>query len=138
MSKYAQWMFTMQSVAVVFGYLIVWLSLRPTPFRCTFIAGLYSLLAIGLGALSVFPLFFGIFMANAFGPRHVSPMAYISPCIIAAFFVIPAFALFPFVPLRSARRIGFVVFAVILPLMLALGVVSIQAGSSPDRGLLGC
>lgn len=134
MSKYGQWMLSMQSAAVLCGYLIILLSLRPNARRRILMAVLYSLSAIGLAVLTVFPYAFGISMANAFGPSRVSPLTYVTPCLISAFFIIPAVALFPLVSTRTAKRVGFITFVVILPVLLAIGTVSVQAGHSPGHG----
>lgn len=124
----------MQSVVIVCGYLILLLSLRPTTKRRLLMAALYGLSATGLAILTVFPYFFGISMANAFGPSRVSPLAYLLPCLIAAFFLTPAVALFPPVSTRTAGKIGFVIFGVVLPGLLALGTVAARVGQSPGHG----
>lgn len=62
----------------------------------------FTALAIGAGFFAVFPMMFGINMANAFDPRSVSLLAYIGPILTAGWFVYSALSLYPFLASRTS------------------------------------
>ncbi len=106
------------SAAFLLSCIAVAASLRATRARYWVAVSTYALIVVGSAGMAAFPMFFNISMANAFGARHVSPVAYFFPLVVLAFFAIPAVALFPFVPLSKARWIGIIFFGVALSLTI--------------------
>jgi hypothetical protein len=113
---YGVYMSYWYSAAFLLSCIAVAASLRATPTRYWIAVSAYSLVVVGSAAMAVFPMFFNISMANAFGPHNVSPVAYLLPLATLTFFAIPAVALFPFVQLSKAKWIGMIFFGIALAL----------------------
>ena len=62
----------------------------------------FTALAIGAGFFAVFPMIFGINIANAFGSRSVSLLAYIGPGLTVGWFAYSALSLYPFLSGRTS------------------------------------
>lgn len=127
----------MQTVAVLLGFVILWLSLRPTEARVLLMALLYAFISLAYGWPGVFRRLFEIRMAIAFGGSAGPPTVYLKPLLETAFYVVPIYGLF--VSPTRGRRIGVISFGIILPLMLVVEIVSLYAnprvggGPSPLR-----
>ena len=63
-----------QSAAFVLACIALFATLRASKARYWIALSAYALIVIGSAAMATFPMFFGISMANAFGPRNVSSM----------------------------------------------------------------
>jgi hypothetical protein len=69
----------------------------------------FAIISFGSALLTVLPMFFGIHMANAFGPRSVSPLAYILPLLSLVAFGYPALSLFPFMSAEKGLKVVLVI-----------------------------
>jgi len=82
-------------------------------------------------------------MANAFGPRNVSPIGYVFPLLTLAFFALPILALFPFVSRATARRVAAMLFGGAVLIAIGFTLYSLFTrpkgyfGSGPAYGQLG-
>jgi hypothetical protein len=71
----------------------------------------FAINSFGSGLFAVFPMFFAVFMANAFDPRPVSPLAYVIPVHSIVAFGCPALSLLPFISAEKGRKVVLEVFA---------------------------
>ena len=101
------------AVCVVLIAVIIAASLTQTPTRRRYMtaAWCFAIISFGSAFFAVFPMFFGIGMANAFGPRSVSPVAYVLPILSLVAFGYSALSLFPFMSAERGRKVVLVVVA---------------------------
>jgi hypothetical protein len=130
MNPFARWSINTQALAVVLGFLVLWLSLRPNAGRLLIMASCYAVISLAFGWAGIFHQFFGIRMATAFGGTPLPVFAYLTPLLETAFFVVPIYGLFTSAPV--SRRIGFISFAIILPIMFLVEIVGPYLG--PQSG----
>ena len=99
------------AVCTVLIAVIIWASLTQTPTRKRYMiaAWCFAIISFGSAWFAVFPMFFGIGMANAFGPRSVSPLAYFLPILSVVAFGYPALSLFPLMSAEKGRKVVLVV-----------------------------
>ena len=62
----------------------------------------FTCLSVGVCYFAVFPMAFGINIANAFGPRPVSLLVYIPPLLTVGWFAYSALSLYPFISGRTS------------------------------------
>ena len=129
MNKFAQWSINTQSVAVILGFVVLGLSLKPNPRRVLIMALCYAAISIAFGWAGIFRQFFEIRMAIAFGGK-VPVFAYISPLLEAAFYLVPIYGLF--VSPAAGRRIGFISFFIILPALVLIEIIALRI--APELG----
>jgi len=132
-----------QSAAFVLACVAVFATLLASKARYWTALSAYALIVIGSAAMATFPMFFGIGMANAFGPRNVSPIGYVFPLLTLAFFALPILALFPFVSRATARRVAAMLFGGAVLIAIGFTLYSLFTrpkgyfGSGPAYGQLG-
>jgi hypothetical protein len=130
--------------AAAFGLavIIILASLRPGRRRYWLAFAAYGLFAIGTAVAIVFPIFFQISLANAFGPSQASAKVYLVPLLILIVAVVPAFALLPALRSSTARRIAAIFFglplltAAIFTLIVVIRPLSSGGQSAPFAGFL--
>lgn len=94
-------------MCVILIAIIIVASLSETPSRRRYLIAAWSFAILSFGSvlIRVFPLFFDIQMANAFGPRSMSSAAYIFPIFVILAFGYPALSLFPFMSAETGRKV---------------------------------
>lgn len=102
------------ATSIVLACMIVYASLSPSRRRYWLSVFCFTGLAVGSCFFAVFSTLFGINMANAFGPRSVSLLAYIGPLLTVGWFAYSALSLYPIL----SRQIGFRVVTLITALMV--------------------
>lgn len=130
MNEFARWSMNSQSIGVFAGFVALCLSLRPNHTRVVLAACCYAVVSVAFAWPGVFRQFFEIRMAIAFGGSPVPLVVYVIPVVETAFFLVPIYGLFA--PVSAGRWIGFVSFAVILPLMIAIDLGAPYLGAAPD------
>ena len=129
------------TVCVALAATIICLSFAPSVRRHRVAVICYTLIAVGNGGMEVFPMFFGINMANAFGPRPVPLLAYVSPILRFAVFMVPALLLYSWVSPSRGRMIVILLFGLVVVLSIGSVIVSLvqwpsNSSSSYWYGLL--
>lgn len=123
MNEFARWSFNSPIVATVVGFIVLGLSLRPSATRVLFMACGYAVVSIASSWAGIFRQVVDIRMAIAFG-GHVSPLPYLILLLESAFYLVPIYGLFVSVP--AGRRLGFISFFIILPIMVVVEIVALQ------------
>ena len=78
------------AATIALAAVIVFLSLVPSSSRHRVAVICYTVIAAGSAGMAVFPMFFGISMANAFGPSQVPLLGYVVPLLTFALILLPA------------------------------------------------
>ena len=131
-----------QSAAFVLACIAVFATLLASKARYWIALSAYALIVIGSAAMATFPMFFGISMANAFGPRNVSSMLTSFLCSRSPFRA-SSLGLFPFVSRATARRVAAVLFGGAVLIAIGFTLYSLFTrprayfGSGPAYGQLG-
>lgn len=101
------WMSYWSAACAILVAIIVVASLSQTPTRRRYLtaASAFAILSLGTAASLAFPLFLNIEMANAFGPRSVSALAYLLPTVGILALTYPALSLFPFMSAEKGRKV---------------------------------
>lgn len=130
------------SAAFGLAIIIILASFVPTRRRYWLAFAAYGLLAVGTAIAIVFPIFFQISLANAFGPSPASLMVYVTPLLIVLVALVPAFALLPAVPSSTSKRIATIFLglplltAAIFTIMALFRRISGPSQSAPFAGFL--
>ncbi len=117
------WSSYWNTATIVLAAVIVLLSLAPSRHRHRTAVTCYTLIAAGSAAMAAFPMFFGINMASAFGPRSVSPTAYLLPLFTVVIILLPALAMYPWISLARGRLLVLLLLGTIILLSLGQAVV---------------
>lgn len=99
-----KWMLYWMALRVVLASVIVVASLAISRQRYWVAVLSFALMCLGSLFFTVYPILFGIGMANAFGPRDVYSMAYLRPALVTLAYGYAALSVFPFLSAKRARR----------------------------------
>jgi hypothetical protein len=122
---YGEWMTTWGCLIVILSVVIVVLSFYESQRSYRIARMCFITLAVGSALLNVLPWFFGISMADAFGPSPISWLAWIAPVVLVLWYLIPAVALTPVVSVGRARKLVMILAGIqlaylFLPLVIGL------------------
>ncbi len=101
------------------GLVIVFATWEHTAKRYRIALIAFTVIAIGESVRIIDPMLFGVRMANSFGPRDVSVLAYVPSAVIVAFFAATTYILYSRKKSGSIRWIGFASFLLAFPFLLS-------------------
>lgn len=111
---FGTWMSYWTTLCVVLASVIVLASLSVSRRRYWIAVWCFAVICFGSAFFAVFPMFFGIGMANAFGPRSVSPVAYLGPLLAIIAFGYPSLSLFPFMSADRGRKVVLIIVGLVV------------------------
>ena len=110
------------TATIALAAVIVFLSLAPSRGRHRAAVICYTVIAAGIAGMAVFPMFFGISMANAFGPSQVPLLGYVAPLLTFALILLPACLLW--VSSERCRLIALLVFGTVVFFSIGYAIYS--------------
>ncbi len=125
---YGMLMMWWSGLIVILSVAIIGLSFDENPRSYRIAATCFIALSVGSALLRVFPWFFGIQMADAFGPSPISWLAWISPLLLVAWYLIPAIALTPVMPIGRARKLVMILGGIQLAYLFLPSLLSLVRG----------